>query len=222
MRTVSYRIGDLNKAVIHIGKVAENEHTRVQIDAGEIFAEYPNAAASLAVQPPEGQAYPVNVTRDGDLVLWDVKDSDLAAEGHGEIQLTFTEGSVVVKSTICRISVCRSIVGDGEAPTPIEDWIEEAQGVLNDLEAFDNITATAETLAPGSSATAEIRMVSDHKDILIGVPKGDKGDKGDPGDAGISLFNVDEDMELIMYWNEAKTVPDFEINDDMELEVVIV
>ena len=105
MRTVSYRMDDLKKATIHIGRVAENDYTRVQIDAGEIYAEYPHAAASLTVQPPAGEAYPAVVTRDGNLVIWDVKDSDLAYEGDGEIQLTFTADEVVVKSAIGRISV---------------------------------------------------------------------------------------------------------------------
>ena len=39
MRTVTYKLDDLKKVAIHIGKVAENEYTRVQIDAGDIYAE---------------------------------------------------------------------------------------------------------------------------------------------------------------------------------------
>lgn len=130
MRTVSYRIGDLERATIHIGRVAENDYTRVQIDAGEIYAEYPHAAAALTVQPPAGEAYPAVVTREGDLVIWDVPDSALTEEGMGEIQLTFTDGETVVKSAIGRISVCRSIVGEGEAPDPLEDFLAEAGAAL--------------------------------------------------------------------------------------------
>ena len=37
MRTVSYRLGDLARATINIGKVAENEYTRVQFNAEQVF-----------------------------------------------------------------------------------------------------------------------------------------------------------------------------------------
>lgn len=148
MRTVSYRIDDLKKAVIHIGHVAENECTRVQIDAGDVYAEYPSAAVSLTVQPPAGEAFPAVVTRDGNMVIWDVKDSALTDNGMGEIQLTFISGETVVKSCIGRISVSRSIVGEGEAPDPLEDFLAEAGAALTAIpETID--TALAEAKASG-------------------------------------------------------------------------
>ena len=156
MRTISYRIGDLKKAVIEIGYVAENEHTRVNIDASEVFSEYPQAVATLTVQPPKGSAYPATVTRNGDTIVWDIKDSDLVNRGEGEIQLTFTEGTVVVKSCISRISISRSIVGNGEAPEPVQDWINDANELLADLE--------------------------EKKDTDYW--KGEKGDPGTPGEPG--------------------------------------
>lgn len=187
MRTVSYRMDDLKKAVIHIGRVAENEYTRVQIDAGDIYAEFPHASAALTVQPPVGDAYPAVVTRDGNLVIWDVKDSDLAYEGDGEFQLTFSSGDVVVKSAPGQFRVCRSILGEGEAPDPLEDFLAEAGEALTAIPetigaAFDEITAEAETLPSGSSATASFD--GETKVLTIGVPKGDKGDTGSQGPAG--------------------------------------
>ena len=159
MRTISYRLGDLRKAVLEIGYVAENEHTRVKIDAGEVYAEYPHASVALTGQPPKGTPYPAVVTRDGDIVIWDIKDSDLVNRGAGEIQLTFSAGDVVVKSCISRININRSIVGSGTAPDPLEDFLAEAGEALTAIpetidEAFDAITAEAETLPAGSSATA--------------------------------------------------------------------
>ena len=163
MRTISYRIGDLNKAVIHIGRVAENDYTRVQIDAGEIYADYPNASVSLTVQPPAGEAYPAVVTRDGNMVVWDVPDSALTAEGSGEIQLTFTADEVVVKSAIGRISVCRSILGNGEIPDPLEDFLAEAGAALTAIpETID--TALAEAKASGEFDGADGRDGTDGQD----------------------------------------------------------
>ena len=98
MRTVTYRLVDLIRATIPIGFRGENEYTRVIFDCKKAFEEYPSAVPSLAVTPPVGDSYPAVCTRDGDLVYWDVLDSDVAYDGNGEGQLTFTVDSIVKKS----------------------------------------------------------------------------------------------------------------------------
>ena len=56
MRTVSYRLEDLRrKPKIPLGFVGENEHTNLLIDCMKVYQEYPSAAVSLTVQPPEGE-----------------------------------------------------------------------------------------------------------------------------------------------------------------------
>lgn len=173
MRTVTYRLDDLKKVVIPIGKVAENEYTRVQVDAGVIYAAYPHAAVALTVQPPEGEPYPAVVTRDGDMVIWDVKDSDLVAEGDGEIQYTFSAGSMVKKSDAARTIVCRSIIGEGEASDPLADFIAEA-GIA--------LTAIPETI----DAALEAAKESGDFDGPPGPqgPEGPAGQDGAPGRDG--------------------------------------
>ena len=81
MRTISYKLDDLKKVVIPIGYEGENNHTRVIIDAGEVFKQYPAAVATLKVKPPHGTIYPVVVRREGDTVIWDVKETDCASNG---------------------------------------------------------------------------------------------------------------------------------------------
>ena len=98
MRTVSIRLADLMKSMIPIGFVGENEHTRVVFDCKKVFDDYPLAVPALTVSPPSGDAYPAVTVRDGDIVTWDVADSDLAKDGTGEIQLAFTQDSIVAKS----------------------------------------------------------------------------------------------------------------------------
>ena len=134
MRTVSYRLGDLARATINIGKVAENEYTRVQFNAEQIFAEYPAATAALNVINPAGTAYPAVVTREGDLIIWDVTDADLTAEGMGELQLTLTENGVVCKSYIARTRIERSIVASGSTPDPVQNWLDQAAEVLEEVQ----------------------------------------------------------------------------------------
>jgi len=137
VRTISYKLDDLKKAIIRIGYVGENQHTQVRIDCKDLFKEYPDAAVSAAIVSPAGQSYPKVVTVDGSTVVWDVTDSDLAAEGDGEIQLTFTEGGVVAKTAVARFNVYRSITADGPAPDPVDDWLQEASEALEDIEAAE-------------------------------------------------------------------------------------
>lgn len=137
MRTISYKLDDLKKAIIRIGYVGENQHTQVRIDCKDLFKEYPDAAVSAAIVSPAGQSYPKVATVDGSTVVWDVADSDLAAEGDGEIQLTFTEGGVVAKTAVARFNVYRSITAEGPAPDPVDDWLQEASEALEDIEAAE-------------------------------------------------------------------------------------
>ena len=181
MRTVSVRVEDLKKIVIPIGFVGENLHTKVIIDSTKVFADYPDAIATMTVQPAAGAAYPAVVVRNGNAVEWDVSDSDLVNVGRGEIQLSFTVDEVIAKSYIGMVRVERSILPAGEVPEPIDDWMNRAETALSEI---DGLTASAETLAAGSSATAEIAIVEGHKNIALGIPKGDKGDKGDKGNTG--------------------------------------
>lgn len=189
MRTVTYRLGDLQSAVVRIGFVGENEHTRVIFDCKKVFDEYPSALAALTVQPPEGAAYPAVVVRDGDLVYWDIYDSDLVYDGRGEGQLAFSENGKAVRSFVFRTAIDRSIVPTGEVPEPLDDFLTRAGEALTAIpqtiqNTFGEISAEAETLPAGSSATAEFD--SENMKLSFGIPAGEKGDPGDPGDDGFS------------------------------------
>ena len=186
---MTYRLGDLQSAVVRIGFVGENEHTRVIFDCKKVFDEYPSALAALTVQPPEGAAYPAVVVRDGDLVYWDVYDSDLVYDGRGEGQLAFSEKGKAVRSFVFRTAIDRSIVPTGEVPEPLDDFLTRAGEALTAIpqtiqDTFSEISAEAETLPAGSSATAEFN--SENMKLSFGIPAGEKGDPGDPGEDGFS------------------------------------
>ena len=160
MRTVSYRLADLQKAVITIGKVGENDYTRVVFDCKKVFDEYPSASPSLSVINPAGTAYPVVVTHEGDYVMWDVADSDLIAQGNGEAQLTFTSDGTVIKTYVFRTRIERSIVADGETPDPVQNWLDEAAGVLEEVEeAIPAGGTTGQVLAKKSNADRDLEWV---------------------------------------------------------------
>ena len=159
MRTISYKLDDLKKVVIPIGYEGENNHTRVIIDAGEVFKQYPEAVVALTVQPPKGTMYPAIVTRDGDTVTWDVKDSDCASNGNGEAQFTFTNSTVVVKSVVTKIKVQRSLHTEGPAPDPIQNWLDTASETLE--EADQAIEAATDAAAAAAAAVEDLEALDD-------------------------------------------------------------
>ena len=160
MRSVTVRLEDLKTIILNLGHAGENEHTRVTVDCRKMFEQYPAASASLTVQPPYGEAYPAVIERDGDFVIWDVTDSDLISVGHGEMQLSFTEEPHLAKSYIGKFKVERSIIPMGDAPEPVQNWIDQAQDVLEEVEgAFPTGGTTGQVLAKKSDADRDTEWV---------------------------------------------------------------
>ena len=190
--TVSYKLEDLKKRVIiPIGFVGENDFTRVIFDAEEIYKKFPNASVSMKVQPPKGGIYPAAVTRDGNAVTWQVKEADVANRGGGELQLTFTDGETKIKTYIARTDVKRSLAGNGPAPDPVQDWVDNAEEVLDDLAAMDNIAKTAlegdigKALSP---KTVENGVVTEWQFVEPGAGTDDYADLDNkPSIAGVTL-----------------------------------
>ena len=152
MRTATLRLEDMKTTIINMGYVGENEHKQIRFDGKKMFQEYPNASVSLTVCPACGDAYPATIERDGDFVLWTITDSDLVAEGCGEIQLTFTESPHIAKSYICRTKVLRSLVPTGDIPSGLDDFITRADALLEELEdAIPEGGTTGQVLAKKSN-----------------------------------------------------------------------
>ena len=188
MRSVSVRLSDIGKIVVPIGFVGENMRTAVYIDCKKVFDEYPNAEARLTVYSPGGIAYPASVTRNSNIVEWIISDADLIDHGTGEYQLSFINENTVVKSYIGKTKVFKSIVPTGDVPSPIENWIIRAENTLDSIpeaiqsdlnDAMAEITAQAQNLQPGSSATAYYDV--NNKVIIFGIPEGTPGTNGTNG-----------------------------------------
>ena len=175
------KIADISTQRIFLGWTGENQHVQFAYDFADVFAEYPDAGVGLTIQPPTGDAFPHTITRDGNMVIWEILASDCAVVGDGVYQFTFTQGETVAKSLKGFYTVKESLTGNGEAPTPIANWIADAEAALY---ALTGMTARAETLEPGEPATATIVEDNGRKVIVIGVPEGRQGAKGDKGDTG--------------------------------------
>lgn len=135
MRSVSIRQLDMKQATIPLGFEGENEFTEVRIDCKKTFDQHPNAVPSMIVTDPAGNKYPAVVTRDGDVVVWQLTAGDLTTNGYGEIQIEFLiDGTVIGKTDIARTRIERSIFPEGEAPEPVQNWIDEANQTLAEVE----------------------------------------------------------------------------------------
>lgn len=134
MNPIRYTLKELKEKTVPIGREGENEYTVVSIDCAEVYEEYPAAVASMKVQNPNKVIYPVVIERSGNDIIWTVKASDLTVKGDGRFQLTFTEGTVIHKTVIGRTLILKSLVGDGPVPEAVEDWIDEATELMEDME----------------------------------------------------------------------------------------
>lgn len=69
--------------------------------------------------------------------------------------------------------------------TAVEKTEESEKAAEDAANSVKNAGATAETLAPGSSATVVVRDVDGVKTFEFGIPEGQKGEKGERGQQGI-------------------------------------
>jgi len=160
MRSSTWRLDDLKNVTLNLGFVGENLHTRQIIDCKKMFDQYPQASVSMTVTPPEGEPYPGQIERDGDLVIWDVRDCDLAAEGDGEIQIVFTQEPHIARSINVRTHICRSQQSTGSVPSGYEDFITRADKLLDQVEeTFPAGGTTGQVLAKKSDEDYDTEWV---------------------------------------------------------------
>lgn len=188
MRTVSLRLADVSRTSIPIGYEGEQNHTRVIFYCAQIFDDYPDAVATMVIKPATGDAYPQTVTKSGRTIIWDVTPSNVYGAGSGTYQFTFIQGEEIIKSIIGSFSVNASIIGNGEAPDPVTDWVNEANEVLANIPNTINEAV--------DDALEEAKESGDFKGDP-GEPgaKGDKGDPGEPAPASAVAEAVDDYLE---------------------------
>lgn len=137
----------ISSTTLRIGFQGENNHTQVVIYWSTLYSKYPSAVATMVINSPTGVKYPKTITQTGNKVIWNVTSADAAQQGNGEYQLTFTNGTEIIKTYIGSFTVLPSIIGSGTPPDPLEDWLEDAQQALDD---FDQDVSDAEAWAVGT------------------------------------------------------------------------
>lgn len=144
--TLKMMAEDFGKTALNLGRADENKAVRIEIDLSNLLEITPDANASVTVETPSGKKYPATTSKEGKLLIWDVNSADTAEEGRGWAQLTITgSNDEVLKSVVTATRVGRSIRGEGTAPDPVQNWVDDATSKLgNVVSAGENAKVAAE------------------------------------------------------------------------------
>ena len=144
--TLKMMAEDFGKTALNLGRADENKAVRIEIDLSNLLEITPDANASVTVETPSGKKYPATTSKEGKLLIWDVNSADTAEEGRGWAQLTITgSNDEVLKSVVTATRVWRSIRGEGTAPDPVQNWVDDATSKLgNVVSAGENAKEAAE------------------------------------------------------------------------------
>lgn len=176
MRDIILALDRFGDQALLLGRVGENRATRVQINLKSILSQYPDAIASITVDPPDRAEYPAAVKQEGGILTWEITRADLCGKaGNGRAQITIRGADgTVIKTAIACTRICESLVNETDpAPDPVETWIDKATGTLADVERAGN---AAQAVAD------EVQRRLDDGDFV--GPQGPKGDTGEPGPIG--------------------------------------
>lgn len=136
MRSIHETFETFGNRILNLGRSGESRRVTVYVDLSKIANEYPNTSPILKVRAPgTTNAYPAATDyRDG-LMAWIISKADTTKEGRGELQLSLvsTDGTIV-KTAIAPFEVGQSLSDGGDAPDPIDDWIEKAEVTRKEVE----------------------------------------------------------------------------------------
>ena len=149
------------QAPIALGRIVENQYTRVAFPIETYALEYPTAEFTLLNRRPnDALAYPVaNIEKDDEYLYWNVTSSDLTVDGIGECEFVVTVDSVVAKSIIYVTKVLPALDGSGDVPDPWESWLTQFQQYANIAsESAASATQSAQS-ADDSASTATSKAI---------------------------------------------------------------
>lgn len=181
------KLGSCIDGTVPLGWQNENKVKEVYFDASKWVAEYGAGILTLAIQRNgDTQPYPKALTDD----TWTIEAVDVEKKGIGEFQVTFTVGEQVKESAVYKFFVERSLDSTGDMPDPYISYFEQIIEVGAQAEAdadraeaaadsIKNLTAEAETLPAGSSASASYD--SETGVMTFGIPQGEQGERGQDG-----------------------------------------
>ena len=190
-----------------LGRAGEQNAVQLSIDASAVAAALENAPETEAEEPARlmaalyfrlrtGVALPMDAVQlpESAALTVTVPAWAMQLEGAVRVQLVLTRGTgdaaTVLKSYVWEMVVQPSVLPNTEAPPdPVQTWLDEVSEAIDNIlvfgDAIDNIAITADTLPPGSQATASGSISeTEGLKIKLGIPQGEQGPKGDTGAPG--------------------------------------
>ncbi len=176
MRIVNPRCG----CPIQIGRLGENEATKIVFDVSEYAAFGSGNFSLLHQRAGDAAPYPCVIQQNGNTVEWEISSADCAVEGYGKCELIFTVGSVITKSKIYMTVTGTALTAGAEPPEPWEDWVQRVLSEGAEVESFlqtleggtpDQVWTKTETGAEwrtpqggGSGGTSDHRQLTHRND----------------------------------------------------------
>ena len=187
---------------IEIGRKGENNVNKVVFPVYGWAELYGDGSFGLIHQrATDNDPYGCTVTVNDKFVEWVITSADVDVVGKGKCELRYINSDGMRVKSVVYETITRDSLGNNslEPPEPWESWVdnvidagtnaleaadaaqgyaEAAQEAATNAEsavstAFGQITASATTLAPGSSATASFNSTS--KVMSFGIPRGADG-----------------------------------------------
>lgn len=151
---------EFGRSSLNLGRADENIAVRVEIDLSRILAQEPTATAHINVENPSGTEYAAVTSMDGTKLIWDVTKADNTVEGTGRAQLTVKgPNGEVLKSAVAVTRVGHSIRGEGPAPDPVQNWVDDATNKLSSVvqagEEAEKATDKANAAAEAANTAAK-------------------------------------------------------------------
>ena len=164
---------------IYMGVQGEALARTLQIDISELTTPYPTAAIALYVQRPiDSVPYQAaHASASGSVLTFEPDATDMSVAGKVQLQISAISGGSTMKTIIAYGYVDESLSGNvsPEPPDAIQAWIDTLQDDAAYAEKLKNVTASATTLQPGTSATVAISQTSDTTSFTFGLPRGQDG-----------------------------------------------
>lgn len=188
-----YVEGDLP---IKLGHVRDNEAYRVAFPIAQTVALFGAGGTWMILnkRPTENAAYPVPLERlstDENFLYWTITSSEVAFNGRGECQLSYTIGETVKMSHKWQTGVCASLISGGNPPSYIESWLTELLYIRNDaVSARDQAVESAEAIEDMEVSSVQLPYTetayvdktfdeeTGHYHLEFGIPKGKDGAGG--------------------------------------------
>lgn len=171
MNKQQYEVNNLPTQIV-IGHQTETGVMSIYFDCTSWLASWPDLVLGVWVTQPGGTAaYPAATHMEGDVLVWDVTDSDTAVPGTGTMEIVGIASGKKKLSAITKTLIQRTTTGTAtEPPEGAKAWVDSVMQAANDAETSKSQAATYAQNAAASAEKAEENAKSVTWETLSGKP----------------------------------------------------